>query len=256
MISKDMTTQVLDRSLAGRATSPSRASHKHLPRSRGTSWPVTDATSFSDLPGRIRHDIYKRVLVVAHPIYLFQDKGSRIETFAPEIPIRWLALLYSNRQIYDEARAVLYGLNRFVLVDMTPQQVDLLQSFLSCIRSVNANLLSHLCINFPVAEHMEDQPGEIQIREDSIQSLKLLRERCTNLTTLETFIHSKNSSFLIEADEDNSQFVRKALQQIDAQLKTVSSLKKIIIRVYVPNLTPSVIGLMEGFGWVVLFGER
>ncbi|KAH6884996.1 hypothetical protein B0T10DRAFT_409548 [Thelonectria olida] len=226
-------------------------------RSGVASQPATSGTiSFLDLPKRIRNDIYKRVLVVGHPIYLFQDKGSRVETFAPDKPIRWLALLHSNRQIYGEARAVLYGMSRFILVDTTQQQVDLLQSFLDCIGPVNANLLSHLCINFPVAENREDQPCEVKLREDGRQSLRLLQENCTNLTTLETFVHSKNSSFLIGADEDNSQFVREALLRIDAQLKAISSLQRIIVRVYIGTLTPLVKDMMRGLGWVVVFGDR
>jgi hypothetical protein len=38
------------------------------------------------LPRKIRNDIYERVFYVPHPLYLFQDTGSRVETFAPERP--------------------------------------------------------------------------------------------------------------------------------------------------------------------------
>ncbi|QYT01013.1 hypothetical protein H0G86_008069 [Trichoderma simmonsii] len=211
---------------------------------------------FSDLPERVRYDIYKRVLVIAHPIYLFQDNGSRVETFSPDIPIRWLALLHSNGQIYREARAVLYSMNRFTLVDTTQQQAGLLQSFLDSIGSVNANLLSHLCINFPVVENRKGQSCGVELREDGRQSLKLLQEKCASLKTLETFVHGNNSSFLTETCEGNSQFVREALLRVDAQLKTISSLKQIIVRVYARNLTSSVMDMMRGLGWVVVLGDR
>lgn len=46
----------------------------------------------------IRNKSYRRMLVVAHPVFLFQDAGSRVETFAPDRPFRWLSLLYTNRQ--------------------------------------------------------------------------------------------------------------------------------------------------------------
>ena len=99
--------------------------------------------SLLSLPRNIRDDIFKRVLVVRHPLYLFQDKYSAVvETFGPEIPVRWLALLYTNRQVHDEASAVLYGLNRFTLVDTTRQQVRLLQSFLNCIGSERRSTVS------------------------------------------------------------------------------------------------------------------
>ncbi|KAK3938230.1 hypothetical protein QBC46DRAFT_318122 [Diplogelasinospora grovesii] len=224
---------------------------------RTQSRPATPGSiSFVGLPKGIRQDIYKRVLVVAHPIYLFQDGGSRVETFAPDRPTRWLALLYVNQQVRGEARAVLYGMNRFNLVDTRQQEVGLLRSFLNCIGFVNADLLSHLSISFPVAERMEDQPGEVKIREDGLQSLRLLQEKCTNLTTLEMFIHSKNSSFLTKTDEDSSHLAQEALPRIDAQLKAIPSLKKIIVRVYIGALPPLVTDLMQGLGWVVLFGDR
>lgn len=131
------------------------------------------------------------------------------------------------------------------LVDTTSKQVGLLQSFLDCIVSVNANLLSHLCINFLVVENIEDQSLKVKLRQDGRQSLRFLQEKCANLTTLETFVHSNNSSFLAEADDDNSQFVREeALLQFDAQLKAISLLKKIIVRVKIGTLIH-----VDPFGW-------
>jgi hypothetical protein len=208
------------------------------------------------LPGDIRNDIYKRVLVVAHPLFLFQDTGSQVvETFAPERPVRWLALLYTNRQVHDETSAVLYGLNHFTFMDTTQHQGGLLQSFLNCIGSVNAGLLSHLCINFPVAESVEGQPGKVTLREDDLYSLKLLQEKCTNLTTLETLVHSRNSGRLINASHDDSQFIQEALSQINALLRAISSLKKIIVRSYDGTPTPLVMESMQGLGWVILPGR-
>ena len=212
--------------------------------------------SFFSLPREIRDRIYKTVLIVAHPIFLFQDAGPRVETFAPERPFRWLSLLYTNRQMHSEAVPVLYGMNSFSLVDTTPQQVDLLKNFLTCIGSVNAGLLSSLCVNFPAAESMEGQPGNVKLRDDSLHSLKLLQERCTNLTTLETLIHSKNSQGLIQTDQNNLQFIHDGLLQVDARLKAIPSLNRVIVRIYEGTPTPSVIELMQGLGWLVLRGHR
>jgi len=250
---------------ASTTTSPSTSpSHSPAPQQlppvpgsgseRAFSQPVGSAAiNFFSLPGKARDNIYKRVLIVAHPLYLFQDPGSRVETFAPERPFRWLALLYTNRQMKSEAGAVLYGMSNFTFLDTTRQQVGLLQAFLNCIGPVNASLLSHLCINFPV---IEGQPGESKLREDSLQSLKLLQEKCINLTTLETHFYSNNSSGLTRMDQDNLQFIREALSQFDVQLKAIPSLDKIIVRVYGGTPTPSVMEFMQGFGWVVLPGNR
>jgi hypothetical protein len=117
---------------------------------------------------------------------------------------------------------------------------------------VNAGLLSHLSINFPLAESIAGQPGKIALREDNLHTLKLLKEKCTNLTTLEALIYSRNSRRLINPSHDDSQFGREALLHIDAQLKAISSLKKIIVRSYDRTPTTSAMELMQGLGWVIL----
>jgi hypothetical protein len=214
------------------------------------------SVSFFSLPIETRNNIYKRVLTVPHPLYLFQDPGCQIETFAPEKPYRWLALLYTNRQISAEARAVLYGTNQFTLQEATQRQGSLLKSFLSCIGHVNAGLPSHLCIQFPATERIESQSGEIRIREDSLQSLQLLQKECTNVKTLETHIYGPNSSGLINEDQINTKFVREVLLEIDAQFRGIASLNKIIVRVYSGSPAPSVREFLQGLGWVVLLGDR
>ena len=213
------------------------------------------AINFFSLPSKIRKDVYQKVLIVAHPILLFQEPGSRVETFAPDKPSQWLALLYTNRQMHNEASAVLYRMNSFTLVDTTRQQVDLLQSFLHCLGTVNADFLSHLNINFPVTERVEGQPGKVKLRADSLQSLKLLQENCTNLTTLEAHIHHQNSVGLTQTDHDSSQFIREALSEIDAQLNAIPSLNKVIVRVYDRNVIPQAMDSMRGLGWIVLSGN-
>ncbi len=222
------------------------------PKRAFSQWARSAGIGFFSLPREIRNKIYNIVLIVAHPVYLFRDAGSRVETFAPDRPFRWLSLLYTNRQTHSEAIPVLYGMNNFSLVDTTPQQLGLLESFVDCIGSVNAGLLSHLCINFPVAESIDGQPGKVKLRDDSLQSLKLLREKFTKLTTLEIFVHSKGSKGLIRTDQDNSQFIQDGLSQIDAQLKTIPSLNRVIVRVFDETPIPSVIELMQGLGWAVL----
>ncbi len=72
---------------------------------------------FFDLPRHVRDVIYREVLEVAHPLYLFKDSRSpKVELFAPEKRRRWLALLFTNRQLHAEARAILYS-NHFTFVD-------------------------------------------------------------------------------------------------------------------------------------------
>lgn len=250
---------------SGTPLSYAGASHSPVPQDlplildsgsvRASSQP-TDSTAinFFGLPSKARKDIYERVLTVAHPLYVFRDTGPRVETFAPDKPPQWRTLLFVNRKMNSEASAVLYGTNSFTLLDTTRREIGLLQAFLDCIGPVNANLLSHLCINFP---DIEGQPGQPRcLREGSLQDLKLLQEKCTNMTTLETHVYSNNSAVFTRTDQDDLQFIREALLQFDVQLRAIPSLKKIIIRVYGGTPTPSVMAFMQGFGWVVLRGNR
>jgi hypothetical protein len=126
MDSEEKTFQISATISPATRTSGSQAT-QHLPpipgsRPKGAlSQPAGSAgISFFSLPREIRNKIYKIVLIVAHPVFLFQDAGSRVETFAPDRPFRLLSLLYTNRQMHNEAIPVLYGMNNFSLVDSTP----------------------------------------------------------------------------------------------------------------------------------------
>ena len=223
--------------------------------------PNSAASALLRFPVKIRNKIYKEVLVVAHPIYLFQDPGCPVETFAPDRPRRWLALLHVNRQMRSEASVIVYGMNNFTLVRTPREPAGLLQAFLDCIGPLNASLLSHICINFPV---LEGQPGErkeeeeeggrgrFQLREDSLQDLKLLQQRCTNLKTLENHLFGKASKGLSKAHKDNTYFSHEALSQIDVQLKAIPSLEEVIIRIYDGTLSSSTKQTMLNFNWIVL----
>jgi len=210
-------------------------------------------TKFLDLPSLVREKIYEKVLVVLHPVYLFQEPGSSVDAFAPDKPPRWLALLHTNRQISVEAGAVLYRVNHFELVDITRPQIGVLRSFLDCIGSVNAASLSYLCISFPLVESIDEEPGKLRLKEDSLQCLKVLQEKCTNLSTLETVVHFRNSGFFTRKE----QFLREAFTQIDGHLKTIHSLQRIIVRIDTQSGVPTsaVKDMMQQLGWLVLSGN-
>ncbi|KAK0109451.1 hypothetical protein ONS95_002144 [Cadophora gregata] len=140
-------------------------------------------------------------------------------------------------------------------MDTADRQGGILQSFFNSIGALNTGRLSHLCINFPVVENSKDQSGTDVLGEDDLHSLKLLQENCTNLVTLEILLYGQNSACLMNAEDKNSQVIQEALSQIDTQLRSISSLKKGIVRYY--NGAPStfVMELMQGLGWAVLRGR-
>ncbi|KAK7224784.1 hypothetical protein V2G26_012787 [Clonostachys chloroleuca] len=216
----------------------------------------TAPKGFFDLPAKVRQRIYESVLIVAHPIYLFQGQGSQVEAFAPEKPRKWLALFQTNRQMHKEASAVLYSSNIFNLVDTTEKQPDLLHSFLKSIGSLNSGALKHLCIKFPGVEKAQNRAQRCKLTEESLSSLSLLKQECTCLKTLEVFLHKQKASGLTQLIEDDPTLATEALSQIDAQLKEISSLVNIIVRVYDKNLNPSLEPSMKELGWTVLRGDE
>ncbi|KAL4982665.1 hypothetical protein BDW68DRAFT_191970 [Aspergillus falconensis] len=220
--------------------------------------PTSSASvNFFSLPIEIRSCIYELVLAVPQPLYLFQDRGSQLEAFAPRKPRRWLAVLYTNRQISAEASAILYGVNQFTLEEVGSLQHGgrLLKSFLDCIGSVNAGFLSHLCITFPALQRIEGRPGEISLTEAGLQSLGRLRKECSNLKTLETFVYGVNSSNLFREDLDNSQSFQGTLMEINTQLRGINCLNKIIIRFSSGSPSPSVREFLQRLGWIVIRGN-
>lgn len=212
--------------------------------------PVSRTIGFFSLPRKIRDNIYKEVLRVRHPIYLFQDGSSRVETFGPERPLRWLELLKVNRQMNTEASEVLFKANHFTLLDERMPQDQLLEAFLTCIGPANSASLSHLSICFPA---LEEGPSEDpKLRQDSRQRLKLLHDCCTNLETLEITFDVKNIRDLERATEGNPQHIRGVLSRCHSQLKVLPSLQNIIVRVTGPSPSPSTTDAMQTLGWTVL----
>lgn len=208
------------------------------------------------LPIEIRYDIFRRVLAVPEPLYLFQDPGCPLEAFMPNRPRAWLALLYTSRQVSHEARAVLYGANHFTLeeVEITNYRSNILKSFITSIGPVNAGFLTRLRISFPATEKAHDQLGEIRLREDAVQNLQLLRNNCTGLKKLETLVYDKSSTYLLTESLDNTQSARDVLVRMNAELKGIVSLNTIIVRFCSDSPAPWVRGCLEDLGWIVLIG--
>ncbi|CAJ2499663.1 Uu.00g025160.m01.CDS01 [Anthostomella pinea] len=210
------------------------------------------AVGFLSLPIELRNEIYRYVLVVAQPLYLFREAGSCVESFTPGRPARWPALLSTNRLIHSEASAALYRMNKFNLVGITRGQGGLVRSFLDCIGAANAAAVSHLCINFPAVNGAAGGQGKAILREDGLNDLRDLGEDCISLATLEFFIHRGNSRGITNTSgDDGVQLVQDALSQINEQINTILSLNRVIVRSYHGSICPSVMERMRKFGWVI-----
>ncbi|KAK1953625.1 hypothetical protein LY78DRAFT_544138, partial [Colletotrichum sublineola] len=135
------------------------------------------------------------------------------------------------------------------------RETSILQAFLLSPTSTRASLLSHLSLSFPALEVAEGRPEALGLTQDGMRTLKLLQGHCTSLKTLEFYVHKNNASGLTGEAPGDSQSCHEALLQVQAQLRIVTSLKKIIIRYYHDKPTPHVMQLMQGLGWIVLMGD-
>lgn len=205
------------------------------------------------LPPEVRIDIYRRVLSIRRPLQLFQQPGSdKVELFAYR-PAQWLALLFTNRQLHAEASAVLYRINHFIASNVPQNPDTLLPSFLRTIGPANAGYVSRLTINFPLSVPMPGETRELMPAEDTLRSLK----RFTGLTELNMMLQVQTSEGLTVAtySSDKTQLVRVALSHIDSQIRFITSLRNIVVKVYTRPLAPEVADCMRSLDWVISRGS-
>ncbi|KAK3986212.1 hypothetical protein QBC44DRAFT_143986 [Cladorrhinum sp. PSN332] len=213
------------------------------------------------LPRELRDEIYRHVLVVNHPLYIFEQgpASDKIESFIPDKPAHWLALLSADRRLYAEAGEFLYKCHQFVLVDMAPTQSDLLGNFLRTIGSINAAYLTRISgFNFPV---VENPAGEItgKVLEVDLGGVKLLQENCPNLKTLETHVDGENWKDMGRTSSGSSaalEGAHKAFSAVDAEFRVISSGPKIIVKLYRNGVLASeVLEIMGKLGWEISSGR-
>lgn len=211
--------------------------------------PHSTTIGFFDLPNDARKKIYERVLKLPHPIFLFQDGDTRVETFAPDRPPNWLALLHTSHQMHQEAAAILYSTNVYTLLDANGQGSNLIQGFLRCIGKGHAKTLSHLCITFPTIHR---NLGGFQLSPDDAKMFELIRAECSKLEILETHLSGKPAIHLIETDRSMPDFTLEALTDLDRHVKSISSIQRFIVRVYSGRPAAHRMEVMRGLGWEVL----
>ncbi|GKU06981.1 hypothetical protein FSARC_14485 [Fusarium sarcochroum] len=215
---------------------------------------------FSNMSPEARKEAYNKLLVPSSPIFVFQESASRpIEFFVPGKPTQWPELALAKCREYNEqeTNAVFYGSNHFNLVSTTTRrETSILQAFLVSLTSTHTRLLSHLSLSFPALEAVQGRPEALGLKQDGIHTLKLLQDYCINLNTLEFYVHKDNAFGLVREAPSHSQSLHEALSQVNAQLKVVSSLKKIVIRYYYDRPTPEAMQLMQDLGWIVLMGDK
>ena len=208
---------------------------------------------FFDLPPELRLQIYSELLVLPEPTVFVVDFGPWVPP--PRRRKRYglcPALLRINKKVYSEANAMLYSDNQFLFLDIitnTSSATDstYLASFLDQIGS-RAAQFRHITIPCPT---FEDLPSHrVRLDEADVENLKLVRDTCTNIKTIELYV----SYTLITHLCDYLPIAAEALHFLDTQFKNIPSLKEVVINFEVnydedpsDNLTKT----MHDYGWAV-----
>ena len=162
------------------------------------------------------------------------------------------AILVANKQIHHEATPLLYSMNRFRVgageYSYTYETSrEILQKFLDHIGNQNASFLRQICIAFPAFNIYH--AGNITLQEDSVLSLELLRDRCTNLHILETSLETTTAVEHSIDSLDNPLAATEAMALVNTRFKALPSLKEVIVNV--SDKAPNVLlrEEMRSCGW-------
>ncbi|RJE17735.1 hypothetical protein PHISCL_09929 [Aspergillus sclerotialis] len=186
------------------------------------------STNFLSLPPEIRCEIYKYLLVHKGYFCLFYRGGD--QELASNI-------LCTNKMIFNEARSLLYGHNRF---DFTTCKSDFVFQFLDQIGRHNASYIRYMRIEFP---YLCDLDSERLILEYGIfRILAKIQSDCTNLRTAMRFNHHPLS---------NSFHLDDLLTRIATYLEKIHSRHEIIGEIYEDSGSAIMKREMEHRGWAV-----
>lgn len=201
-------------------------------------------------------DFY-RSLVSLCPIHVFQDSpGAPVEFFALGRPMGWVEqkLLQCRDRGDADAEETFWVANHFIFVDSCPQREDfLLREFFSSFSVRQAGKLCHLSLSFP-SSGLAQHPGSEATASDG-NTLQRLRESCTNLHTLEFLVYRTNAAGLVRGEPRDAEVVWGVLDEVDHQLRTISSLKQIIVRYHYDGPGTEVMAMMQERGWIVLMRD-
>ncbi|KAJ5362629.1 hypothetical protein N7541_003473 [Penicillium brevicompactum] len=214
-------------------------------------------TNFFDLPGEIRIEIYKYLLMRKEPIIPWKGAKNGLA----------YQLLFVNRQIHHEAAHVLYSRNSF---DLTRYEIEtfyfgLIPWFLKRIGSKNRSAVQHIQMDFLgvhiTREEAADRVDKVALQDISIRNMRMIQAFCPNLQTITITI---NGTVFCDADvrvpgRHRPVFVLSSLNRpymvlVDPQFREIS--KRIDVEVYEEAFhSPSVEDSYDPF-FVNLYGQH
>ncbi|KAL6405998.1 hypothetical protein AUP68_10556 [Ilyonectria robusta] len=198
---------------------------------------------FFNFSGEIRIKVYEELLVVPEivTIELSLDSPSRPYMVRGSSHL-YPEVLLANKMAHREAGPLLYSGNYFRFgIDMPVYETGydtehkIFASFLDHIGLQNTGFLSCLCIAFPA--YNNHRPGGIALEDNSMSTLKLIRDMCTDIAMLEMVLQSDTTA--------------EALAVVRTQLNSMPSLKDIKVVVDDGLLCEDLIEKMRDWGWTV-----
>ncbi|KAI9036310.1 uncharacterized protein KD926_002073 [Aspergillus affinis] len=169
--------------------------------------------NFFSLPPELRNEIYTYLLIRREPINPWNGDNE----LHPKI-------LLTNTAVLHEARALLYGHNRFDL-KCEPGQIS---EFLDTIGFINASHLQCIYIDFPRFHNVEE---EVSLEEGSLHDLEIIQSYCTDIRKLITNFESTIAMETWLVSFDSPTICVRALALIAARFRAISSLQEIVIEV-------------------------
>lgn len=197
--------------------------------------------NFLSLPSELRNNIYEQILVLQEPIPCQYSSiwCSGLQSLTP-------SLLRANKTIHIEASTIFYGNNHFDFSMCTWRDMS---SFFEQIGRHNASYILHICIKFP--KFYDLQLHDVHLETESVITLVKIYYYCTGLVTLTTSLDSTND-MEVELDAlDYPKIVEKALALVDALLRSILPLRKIIVQVYEDGPSGHIRRRMEDHGWTI-----
>jgi hypothetical protein len=205
---------------------------------------------FFSLPSEVRNKIYEELLVHSNTIILNRTWYLDSTIYASGILHLYLAILLLNKKAHREASSILYSRNCFEI-----QNSELLTSFLDQIGPQNAGTLRRLVIAFP-AFHNDGHAVGITLQEDGVWTLDLIHDKCQNIVTLETSLHTTNAMEIRLDEFDSPRAADQALALVDARLKAIPSLQELLVHVYGEPINLALREKMRDYGWIIKISEQ
>jgi hypothetical protein len=109
--------------------------------------------------------------------------------------------------------------------------------------------LRDITVTFPGVERGPER--RFRLAEEGIRWLQRLKGECTGLVRIELLVYGPSTVDFVQADLEVDGSIGEVLSKVDAQLKGVHSLEKIMLRVSSGSVSPSVRELVKRLGWVV-----